>query len=271
MKVAYPFFMPFFLESILNLFVIFIREHMKLKPQLYSFLFILCSLFSLGQDSIQKHKIDSLTFKLKKDSAHIYRFKIIRPFIAIDNRNSFIKDGPVNVRGFQFGIIIKERHTVGRGIYSLQDNSKQNLTSLDENSIPLKRTLNLNYMTLFYQYSIIDKRFFKLALPLEIGTGTYRIKLIDDIHDKVVSEKTGNTTLTSAGADIVIKPFKWVGITASAGYRLALDNNPNVNFSGAYYSYGLWVDLRQIYRDVRFYGIIRKKYRRNIKTVLKYS
>ena len=46
---------------------------------------------------------------------------------------------------------------------------------------------------------------------------------------------------------------------------MALDKNPNVNFSGAYYSYGVWVDLRQIYRDIKYYGITRKKYRRELK------
>ncbi|MES2515716.1 MAG: hypothetical protein V4580_16300 [Bacteroidota bacterium] len=242
-----------------------------MKLLLYSLCVLICSLTSEpshAQNSKQ-YLTDSLTRKFQKDSAHIYRFKLIRPYIAIDNRNSFIKEGPVNVKGFQFGIIIKEHHTVGRGIYSLQDNSKQNLTSLDENSIPLKRTLNLNYVTLFYQYTIIDTRFFELALPLEIGLGTYRLKLIDDIQDKVVSEKTGSTTLTSGGADIVLKPFKWVGLTASAGYRFAFDKNPNINFSGAYYSYGLWVDLRQIYRDTKFYGFTRKKYRRHMKEIMK--
>ncbi len=221
-----------------------------------------------AQDYSRQDAIDSLTAKFKMDSLHTYRFKIIRPFVAIDNRNSFIKEGPVNVKGFQLGIILKEKHTVGFGIYGIQNNSKQNLTSKDVNSVPLKRTLNLNYLTLFYRYKIIDKRYFELALPLEVGLGGYHIKLIDDRTDKIVSEVNGGTSLTSGGVDIVLKPFKWVGVTGSAGYRIALDKNPNVNFSGAYYSYGLWVDLRQIYRDVKFYGFVRKKYRREMKNVL---
>lgn len=160
---------------------------------------------------------------------------------------------------------------VGFGIYGIQNNSKQNLTSKDVNAVPLKRTLNLNYLTLFYRYTIIDRRYFELALPLEVGLGSYHIKLIDDRTDKIVSEVNGGTSLTSGGVDIVLKPFKWVGVTGSAGYRIALDRNPNVNFSGAYYSYGLWVDLRQIYRDVKFYGFVRKKYRREMRKALSYS
>lgn len=218
-----------------------------------------------GQNRGKQDKIDSLNLKFKKDSAHIYRFKIIRPFVAIDNRNSFIKEGPVNVKGFQLGVILKEKHTIGFGTYALQNNSKQNLTSKDINSVPLKRTLDLNYLTLFYRYRIIDKRFFELAAPLEVGLGGYHIKLIDDRTDKLVSEVEGGTMLTSGGVDIVLKPFKWIGLTGSAGYRIALEKNPNVNFNGTYYSYGVWVDLRQIYRDIKFYGFTRKKHRRQLK------
>ncbi|MBI3520049.1 MAG: hypothetical protein HY062_11930 [Bacteroidetes bacterium] len=238
-----------------------------LRHSLFFILYLAFSILNIsGQTDTRLYKIDSLTAKFKKDSAHIYRFKNIRPYAAIDNRNSFIKEGPVNVKGFQLGVILKEKHTVGFGLYGIQNSSKQNLTSKDGNSgIPLKRTLSLNYMTLFYQYVIIDKRFFELALPLEVGLGGYHIKLIDDRNDKIVSEKDGGVMLTSGGVDIVIKPLKWVGVSGSAGYRIALENNPNVNFNGAYYSYGFWVDVREIYRDIRFYGITRKKYRRQLK------
>ncbi len=235
------------------------------KHNLLCLLCITCFLNAYSQINVHQHQIDSLTAKFKKDSAHVYRFKVLRPFVALDNRNSFIKAGPVNVKGFQFGMIIKEKHTVGQGIYSLQDNSKQNLTSKDVNSVPLKRTLDLGYLTLFYQYTIIDTRFFELALPLEVGQGTYHVKLIDDNTGKIASEHSGITFLTSGGADVVIKPFKWIGVTGSAGYRIAFEKDPNIDFSGAYYSYGVWVDLRQIYRDIRFYGIVRKKYRKQLK------
>jgi hypothetical protein len=242
------------------------------KYFLKSFTYILFSIFCLiitiagnGQGSIKQQKIDSLTIKFKKDSAHIYRFKNVRPFIAIDNRNSFIKNAPVNVKGFQLGVILKEKHTIGFGIYSLQNSSKQSLTAKNENNISTKRTLNLNYLTLFYQYVIIDKRFFELDLPLEVGLGGYHIKLEDTITHKIITDQKGGSLITSGGVNIILKPVRWIGISGTAGYRIALDKNPNVNFNGAYYSYGVWVDLRQIYRDIRFYGITRKKYKRHVK------
>ncbi|MES2761930.1 MAG: hypothetical protein V4677_06975 [Bacteroidota bacterium] len=230
---------------------------------------LLISTSFFSQNPLQQQQIDSLTQKFKKDSAHIYRFKIVRPFAAIDNRNSFTKDGPLNVKGFQLGVIIKEKHTVGYGIYSLQNSSKQNVTSQNEKNIPAKRNLTLSYLTLFYQYVIIDRRFFELDLPLEVGLGSYHITLEDTFAHKLIADKKGGVSLTSGGVNLIFKPVRWIGVSGTFGYRIALDKNPNLNFSGAYYSIGLWVDLRQIYRDTRFYGFTRKKYRRELRSILK--
>ncbi len=221
-----------------------------------------------GQDSIKQHKIDSLKAKLHADSAHIYRFRKVRPFFSLDNRNSFIKDAPVNVQGLQLGIILKEKHTLGFGFYTLQANAKQNFTTKNEKYIAVNRTLRLSYLTAFYQYAFVDTRYFELDLPLELGLGGYDVKLTDAVTNKLILDKKGGTIIIGGGVGITIKPFKWFGITGSAGYRNALDNNPNVNFSGFFYSYGIWVGLGRIYRDVRYCGIKRKKCRKHIHYIL---
>jgi hypothetical protein len=221
-----------------------------------------------GQDTIKQHKIDSLKAKLCADSAHIYRFRKVRPFFSLDNRNSFIKDAPVNVQGLQLGLILKERHTLGFGFYTLQANAKQNITTKNDKYIDVNRTLSLNYLTAFYQYAIFDTRYFELDLPLELGLGGYDVKLTDAVTNKVVLDKKGGTIIIGGGVGVTIKPLKWFGITGSAGYRNALDNNPNVNFSGFFYSYGVWVGLGQIYRDARYCCIKRKKCRRHIHYIL---
>lgn len=217
-----------------------------------------------GQNEIKQHKVDSLKLQLKKDSAHIYRFRKVRPFFSLDNRNSFIKDAPVNVQGLQLGVVLKQRHIVGLGYYTLQANSKQNATKKTDNTITVNRTLSLKYLTAFYQYAIFDKRYFGLDLPLEIGIGGYDVKTEDAITHKILVDKKGGTAIVGGGVGITIKPFKWFGITGSGGYRYAFDKDPTVNFSGAYYSYGVWLGLGQVYRDVKYYWIKRKKCRRKI-------
>lgn len=66
-------------------------------------------------DSLKKRKIDSLTTKFKADSAHIFRFNRYRPYANLDNRNSFIRNRPVNFQGGQVGFIFKEYHVFGLG------------------------------------------------------------------------------------------------------------------------------------------------------------
>src|SRR6202008_459186 len=142
MRVAYPFFVPYSLGLLLR--------HISNIPILI--LFLLCSIIGTSQ-TLSK---DSLTVKFKRDSAHIYRFKVVRPFASLDNRKSFLRDAPIDVKGFQLGIILKEKHTVGFGLYGIQEHSRHVITDKNEQKIAAKRTLSLNYLTLFYQYVIVD-------------------------------------------------------------------------------------------------------------------
>ena len=226
-----------------------------------------------AQKSIKQHKVDSLILKLKKDSTRIYRPKKVRPFFSLDNRNSFIKDAPVNVQGLQAGIIFKDRHTFGFGLYSIRASAHQNVVKRSDptTTIDATRTLSLNYLTAFYQYAILDYRYFELDIPVEIGLGGYEIKVValNALPGKPpLVDKKGGTLIMSGGVGITIKPLRWIGITGSAGYRNALDKDKNVNFSGFYYSYGIWVDLGRTQRDIRYYLMKRKKCRRQIATIL---
>ena len=225
-----------------------------------------------AQDSLKLHKIDSLKRQLKNDSAHIFRFRKVRPYVSLDNRNSFIKSAPVNVQGLQLGIVWKERHTLGFGFYVIQASAKQTFVKKGDanTTVDANRTLSLNYLTAFYQYSILDYRYFELELPLEFGLGGYEIKLVDPkapLGAPPIIDKKGGTIIISGGVGITIKPFRWIGLTGSAGYRNALDHDKNVNFSGFYYQYGVWVDLGRTYRDVKYYWIKRKKCRRQIEQI----
>ena len=240
-------------------------------------IFLFFSLFFItvccGQNSVKQHKVDSLILKLKKDSAHIFRFRKVRPFFSLDNRNSFIKSAPVNVQGLQVGIVWKERHTLGFGVYFIKASSKQNLVKKGDanTTVDVNRTLSLNYLTAFYQYSILDYRYFELELPLEFGLGGYEIKLIDPkapLGAPPLIDKKGGTLIIGGGVGITIKPFRWIGLTGSAGYRNALDKDKNVNFSGFYYQYGAWVDLGRTYRDIKYYWVKRKKCRHHIADIL---
>ena len=221
---------------------------------------------------------DSLKIKFQKDSAHIYRFKKLRPWLAIDQRNSWIKNDkgakrvPVTINGIQAGLIVKEKHTVGLGLYSINRQTEKPVKLIDQSNKITYEELLLKYITLCYQYKIVNTRFFQLDVPLEVGLGRYIYNLKDETQTLLLWQEIGPLKLTGGGVEIVLKPLKWIGISGMAGYRITIFNKrTNLNFNGAYYSYGIWVDLRQIYRDLKVYGFVRPKYRKKVKALSSYN
>lgn len=225
---------------------------------------------SAQSDTIAKtakqFKIDSLSKKFKKDSSHLYRFQKVRPYLAIDNRNSFIKDVPVNVKGIQFGVILHERHTVAIGFYGINASASKNVkTKIGDEDVLI--TTKLNYMTLFYQFALIDKRYYEIDIPFEFGLGGFDIKATSQKDGRVLRDTKGGIIPFGTGLTFVFKPFKQIGISSTFGYRFVAQKYANLNFNGAYYSIGIWVDLRQCYRDTRFYGFMRPKYKKRVKRI----
>jgi len=241
----------------------------------YKWLFIFYFLAPLSFYSQPKLTSDSLKLKFQKDSAHIYRFKKFRPYFAIDQRNSWIKNEkstrkvPVAINGLQAGIILQEKHTLGFGYYTINKQSVKPVKITDQNNKVTYEELFMRYITAFYEYVIFDTRFFELDLPIEIGVGRYIYNLKDETKSVLLWKEEGPAKLTSGGVSITLKPFKWIGVKGMAGYRfVAFNAKSNLNFNGIYYSYGIWADLRQIYRDIKFYGFVRPKYRKKVKAIL---
>lgn len=221
---------------------------------------------------------DSLKLKFQKDSAHTYRFKKLRPWLAIDQRTSRIRNTkgvqkiPVTINGLQAGVIIKEKHALGFGFYTMNATSQKPVKISDQNNAITYQELLLKYITLTYEYKIVDTRFFELDVPMEVGLGNYIYNLKDETQSKLLWEEHGPIKLTGGGVQIILKPFRWIGLSGMAGYRItAFNKKTNLNFNGGYYSYGIWIDLRRIYRDIKFYGFIRPKYRKNVKANANYK
>lgn len=102
-----------------------------------------------------------------------------------------------------------------------------------------------------------------------MGLGRYVYNLKDETQTKLLWHEQGPIKLSSAGLQVIFKPLKWIGLVGMGGYRFVRFNEKtNLNFNNFYYSYGVWVDIRQIHRDLRFYGFKRPKYRKKVKAIL---
>src|ERR1700752_3525242 len=120
---------------------------------------VLFQFIALGQtlSPAQIKKKDSLTSQLKADSTHIYRFQKYRPYINLDQRNSFIRNQAININGLQFGLLLNEKHVFGLVIYSVTSNSQQKVKTNLDNNLSAYRTLSMSYLTFCYQYVALDK------------------------------------------------------------------------------------------------------------------
>lgn len=222
----------------------------------YFFLVLNCFIFSItfSQNKSINLQIDSLTQVFKNDSLKTFRVKKIQHYFNLDNRNSYIKDKPANILGIQFGIIIKDKHIFGIGAYQIiRFIPKETILKLSK---PLD---NLRYLTLFYEYNIINKRFFELDIPFEMGFGSYLLSKAN------LPDKKFGFFPFGAGLEIVLKPLKWIGFSSMGGYRYVYEEQKNLSLDGFYYSLGLWIDLQEIIREVKFYGFQKKRYYKAIR------
>jgi hypothetical protein len=233
----------------------------------FSIAFIL-ALFWIGNlsaqhDPVKKHKIDSLTAKLKADSLRTFRFKKLRPYANIDNRNSFIRNHPANISGLQLGVIVNEYHTFGFGSYKLNQASQKDA--------PIKNGYRMNYLryfTVFYEYVLLSHRYIEIDLPFELGVGNYNANIVDTLDMKKDRTISPGFVPLGSGVKINLKPVPWIGVTFMGGYRQVLERKINLDLSGIYYSFGIWLDLRQVYRDIKFYGFQKKKYKKAVHHIL---
>ncbi len=225
--------------------------------------FVFSGLCSFAQSSKQT-KGDSLREKLKKDSAWIFRYRKIVPLISLDNRNTFIQKGvPVNIYGIQLGVVLHERHNLALGAYVIRGEARRVTQKGDKNKTE-KVEMDLRYLTLFYQYNLIHTRWFEIGVPLEAGLGKFTINVTDSAGNVWKGyPRTSGITPIGIGLDVTFFPLKWLGINGIVGYRKVFDNEPRMNFSGAFYAYGITIDFRYLLNKTRF-ALKKEKYRKNM-------
>lgn len=235
-----------------------------MKRLLPFFFLLMCSGSFLSQTlSTKQRRLDSLERKLIADSMHTFRFKKLRPYGNIDNRNSFYR--PSNFNGYQLGVIVNEYHTFGIGFYRLNRANKASATVASGYSLR-----SLRYNTVFYEYLLFNKRYYEVDLPFELGFGSYRARFSDTLSPYFNHTVSPTFLPLSAGVKFVIKPVRWIGLSMMVGYRYFIEtgNYAILDFNNLYYPVGIWVDLRQVYRDIKYYGVQKKRYHRAVNEVL---
>ncbi len=230
----------------------------------FTFLFVVAIFGFFGS----KAQSDSVIFKAQKkytsDSTKICRPKKIRPQIGLDNRNSFLRTSPVDIKGFFGGILFREHYKFSIGYYQV-DANRYSIKTIIDKQVKTLRELDLYYTTFNFEYFPIHKRYIKVGVPIDFGYGFSSLKIYNETKSTLIYSSSGDFAPFSLGIDLILKPVKWVGIKGEIGYRKILRRSEKrIDFDGFYYSYGLAFDIREIIKSVRlFYA--KKTFKKAIK------
>ncbi len=210
---------------------------------------------------------DSVKYKARMqfiiDSVKICKPKIIYPQLALDNRKSFIRNSPVDIKGFYAGILYKSRYKFGIGYYQVNDEGHANKRVKDKQLITI-RDLELYYTTFNFEFLAINRRYIKLGLPIDLGYGFSNVSIYDETKTKLIYHSVGNFTPFSIGSELTIKPLRWFGVTGLIGYRKILHHSETrIDFDGLFFSYGIAIDVKEIIKDVRLI-LAKKRYKKAI-------
>lgn len=228
-----------------------------------------CFLIIILSFCFTKQYAQENTLKLKarqqfiSDSIRICEPKNFRLQLGLDNRNSITRNSPVDIKGIYAGILFKEHYKFSLGYYQVDANSHTMKIVIDK-QIKTLRELDLYYTTFNFEYFILNKRYIKLGIPIDLGYGFSKLTIYDETKTNLLYSSSGNFIPFSCGVDLILKPVRWVGIKGEIGYRKSLhQTEKRIDFVGYYYSYGIAVDLREIRKTVRLY-YAKKRFKKTI-------
>src|SRR5688572_19805452 len=108
------------------------------------------------------------------DSAAIMKPKLVRPQVKFDNRLTFYEGQSLAINGFDAGVLLKDKLRVTLGYYKLDEDLNAFKETID--SVDVGRLIKIEYGALNTEIIYMDKRYFALGMPLEIGIGQSVLK-----------------------------------------------------------------------------------------------
>ncbi len=234
---------------------------MKKLQYIFLMLFLeVCFTNLYAQDSLgSKFQFQDILFVQPKLSSKISFL------LRLDDRITFIRTDAVDIRGIQLGLQ-KKRWKLWSG-YSFIDAPTKNriITEKKISQNPdfnlktdtIAFNLDLKFLSISPEYVFVWKKYYEFSAAFGIGIG------VSEINKKTLAGVALNASRSlfipfEPALKLAIKPTRWVGLSASIGYRETLSlSNTNFNYSGLFYSYGVSVYIGNVLEDC--WRMIRKK------------
>ena len=186
--------------------------------------------------------------------------------LSLDNRQSFVQASAVHIIGLNAGIMLPNRRwRIGLGGYTLSRSYAdlyvyqiRNGRRTNKIISTLTPQLDLTYFTPNISYVFLQRRWLEVSLPFEFGLGRSHYTVTNQ-YDQLQTDTRGLFFPVEFGVNVLLKPFRWVGVSGSVGYRKSVfEIDYKEDFDGLYFSYRLNVFVGNIWRDWRAYRIQRR-------------
>jgi len=231
-----------------------------LYSALFLFLLVRPGLFSQNQNQNQ----EDLRKKFLDDSVKIAASKPIRFQVRLETRASKFEGEKINIYGYDAGILVKNKLRIALGYSSINAALSEEKT---RSGVSATSFLNVKCAQLNTELIYHDYRFVALGFPMEIGAGRYKLDYIPVNDSVAVSRKEGFLAFANFGLSGTFKPIRWLGMKGIVGYRkTAYPPEKEFNFSAAFFSIGLNLDLQEIVKDIKMYRL-KKSYSKDFKAL----
>ena len=179
--------------------------------------------------------------------------------ISLDNRESFVQSSAVHVIGLNAGVVLPGRrwrlgiggYTLSRDYAALYTYQYRNGRRTQKIADTITPQLALTYLTPNVSYVFFQRPWLEFSIPLEVGLGRSHYTETNQ-GGRITVDHRGLFVPVELGVAMLVKPFRWVGVSGSVGYRLSVfEVDYKEDFNGMYFSYRLNVFVGAIWRDLR--------------------
>lgn len=193
----------------------------------------------------------------QRDSLKLTRPKLVRPQFKFDNRVAFYEGQTLFLRGYDVGVLLKDKLRVGIGYTGFNDDLNAFQETID--SVDIGRLIRVDYGSINIDVSSVETRYFEIGMPMELAVGYNRLHFKNFTTDEIYRKEEGLIVLTHFGLSGTFRPIRWFGLKGLLGYRKMLFNQVReFNFDGFFTSLAFVVDVREIITDIRMYKLMKR-------------
>lgn len=188
-------------------------------------------------------------------------------FLTFDRTGSFVGGKPANTNEIKTGLEFRKKIRLGIGFGALVSDvvaEKRVLTPVTGHDSLVTAQLSLSFLSLNAEYIFYDSKRWQMAMPIGMGFGTSYFSYFEKTGEGEYKTKRldeGGVVMFNAHGLLTYRILRWVGLSAGAGYRVAVVSNSKVeeNFNSPVYIFKIRIFLGEIYKSVFPRGISGKR------------